>query len=113
MVIGDILSGFECKKCGNCCRPSGSVDLSGDDITAISQYLGMNEDRFIQDFAVLKGDRSGLSIRMSENGPCIFLSDSSECSINAVKPRQCREFPQKWNYEGYEKICEGMKEANK
>ena len=27
------------------------------------------------------------------------------CRINPVKPRQCRDFPNKWNFPGWRELC--------
>ena len=37
----------------------------------------------------------------------IFL-DGIDCTIQAVKPRQCRGFPNEWNFAGWRKHCEAV-----
>jgi len=69
--------------------------------------LGVAELEFIQDYTRLTQDRRGLALRDKSNGECIFLS-GSECLVHAVKPQQCREFPNLWNFPGFEKICKAV-----
>lgn len=64
----------------------------------------MSEHEFIQQFTRLRHDRRGLSLVEKPNGECIFL-EGENCSVQPVKPRQCREFPNLWNFPGFEKIC--------
>ena len=41
------------------------------------------------------------------NGECIFLA-GDECAVQAVKPQQCREFPNLWNFPGFEQTCRAI-----
>jgi hypothetical protein len=41
------------------------------------------------------------------DGSCVFL-DGNDCSVQPVKPRQCRDFPNLWNFPGFEKICHAI-----
>jgi Fe-S-cluster containining protein len=67
----------------------------------------MSEHNFIQQFTRLRHDRRGLSLIEKTNGECIFLEGDS-CSVQPVKPQQCRDFPNLWNFPGFEKICQAI-----
>ena len=95
---------YLCERCTNCCRWPGDVKLSEKEITAISRHLGLEEDEFIQKYTRLRSDRRGLSLVDQPDGACIFL-DGQDCRIQLVKPRQCRDFPNAWNFPGWRDIC--------
>jgi Fe-S-cluster containining protein len=67
----------------------------------------MSEFDFIQEFTRLRADRRGLALKDKANGECIFL-DGNDCAVQPVKPKQCREFPNLWNFPGFEKICRAI-----
>lgn len=100
---------FRCRRCGNCCRWSGYVRLSETEIDVIAGFLGMSPGDFVERYTRLTADRSGLSLIEKADGACIFLTETRPpaCRIEAVKPRQCRDFPEKWNFPGWEKECAG------
>jgi Fe-S-cluster containining protein len=49
-------------------------------------------------------NRDGLSLTEKDNHECIML-DGQDCRINSVKPKQCRGFPNKWNFPGWQQVC--------
>ncbi|MEI6563896.1 MAG: hypothetical protein WCO42_06280 [bacterium] len=66
----------------------------------IAATLGMDVELFTRQFTRLRDDRRGLSLQEYPDGACIFLEGAPPaCRIQAAKPRQCRDFPLKWNYE--------------
>ena len=76
----------------------------------IAAYLGIPEAEFFSGMTRLSPDRQWLSLNENPDGSCIFLSSAegmAVCRIDPVKPEQCREFPEKWNFPGWEKLCEG------
>lgn len=98
---------YECQRCTACCRWPGQVRLTDEEITRISAYKAMTEHDFIQRFTRLRADRSGLSLEDNERGECIFL-EGADCAIQPVKPRQCREFPNLWNFPGFQQHCHAI-----
>lgn len=109
------LSEFKCQLCGECCRWEGYVRLTREEIESIAVFLGMDVTDFTEKYTRLTDDRRGLSLIERENGSCIFLSEENgECAINPVKPKQCRDFPRNWSFEGWDEICGwGRKAASK
>lgn len=81
--------------------------LTDDDIATIAQYLDISEEVFINDYCHLRGDRKGLSLMDAPDGACIMLNADNTCRIQEVKPIQCRNFPHKWNFPGWEQRCPG------
>ncbi len=68
----------------------------------------MAEHDFIQQFTRLTLDRSGLALMEKPNGECIFL-EAGRCSVQPVKPQQCRDFPNLWSFPGTEASCRALK----
>jgi uncharacterized protein len=95
----------ECERCTACCRWPGQVRLSGQEITRLAGFLQISEIEFIQRYTRLAKDRRGLALEEKPNGECIFL-DGNDCAVQPVKPRQCRAFPNLWNFPGFEIICQ-------
>ena len=98
---------YECDRCTACCRWPGEVRLRDGEISRLASYLRVSEFDFIQQYTRLTGDRQGLALIDKPNGECIFLNDR-DCVVQSVKPRQCREFPNLWNFPGFEKVCRAI-----
>ncbi len=81
--------------------------MSDDEIARLAVLLRISEFDFIQKFTRLRADRQGLSLNEKANGECVFL-DRNDCAVQEVKPRQCREFPNLWNFPGFEKVCHAI-----
>jgi uncharacterized protein len=80
---------FECRRCGDCCKGFGGTYLTGEDITAISRYIGSDPEKFIVRYCSVSGTKPVLAQR--SDGYCIFWDNL--CTIHPVKPRMCRKWP--------------------
>ncbi len=80
---------FECRKCGDCCKGYGGTYVSGEDIEAISHYIGSDPRRFVAEYCRLSGTRPVLAQRT--DGYCIFWDQL--CTIHPVKPQMCQSWP--------------------
>ena len=98
---------YQCERCANCCRWPGFVKISEPEITALSAYLQVTEHDFIQRYTRLRQYRDGLALIEKPNGECIFL-EGRDCSVQSVKPRQCINFPNTWNFPGWREVCEAI-----
>ena len=98
---------YECQRCTACCRWPGHVNLTDAEIARLAAFKGLSEVAFIEQFTRLRPDRHGLSLADKPNGECIFL-DGKDCSVQPVKPQQCRDFPNRWNFPGFEKVCRAI-----
>jgi Fe-S-cluster containining protein len=102
---------FVCSRCGACCRWPGAVKLEDAEVDAIAAELGISVEEFLADHTEITPDRRHLSLREKANGECEYLAVGEDglarCLIENVKPRQCRVFPEKWNFPGWEKKCSG------
>jgi Fe-S-cluster containining protein len=97
----------ECQRCTACCRWPGEVRLDDGEISRMAAFKALSEVEFIQRFTRLTKDRRGLSLQEKFNGECVFL-DGHDCSVQPVKPQQCRDFPNLWNFPGFEKTCRAI-----
>ena len=95
---------YECNRCTACCRWPGQVSLVPEQIATIAAFLGITEPEFIEQFTRLNRTRPGLALQDQADGSCIFL-EGGDCRIQPVKPQQCREFPNLWNFPGFERAC--------
>jgi len=98
---------LECQRCTACCRWPGQVRLSDAEIARLAAFKHLTEHEFIQRFTRLRWDRGGLSLLDQPDGSCIFL-EGNDCAVQPVKPQQCRDFPNLWNFPGFEKICHAL-----
>ena len=101
---------LECQRCTACCRWPGQVLLGDAEITRLAAFLGLSEHDFIQQNTRLRQDRRGLALQEQPDGACIFLH-GNDCSVQSVKPQQCRDFPNLWNFPGFEKFCRAIPRA--
>lgn len=83
------------------------MKIADEDVTRISRFLDLTENEFLEQFTRLRADRRGLALKDKENGECVFL-DGNQCRIQAVKPQQCRDFPNLWNFPGFQKECQAI-----
>ena len=97
----------ECQRCTACCRWPGQVRLTAAEIARLATFKGANEHDFIQQFTRLRWDRGGLALQEKPDGACVFL-ECNDCAVQSVKPQQCRDFPNLWNFPGFEKICHAI-----
>lgn len=97
----------ECQRCTACCRWPGQVRLADGEIARIARHLELSEHGFIQTFTRITDDRRGLALQDKPNGECVFL-EGSDCRVQPVKPQQCRDFPNLWNFPGFEAHCRAI-----
>jgi Fe-S-cluster containining protein len=67
----------------------------------------LSERDFIHQFTRLLSDGGGSALQEKLEDGCIFLKDD-DCSGQSVKPQQCREFPNLWNFPGFKKVCHAI-----
>jgi Fe-S-cluster containining protein len=84
--------------------------LTIDEITRLAAFKNLKEFDFIQSFMRLTPDRRGLALMYKPDGTCIFL-DGFDCSVQPVKPQQCRDFPNLWSFSGAEKSCRAVSQT--
>jgi Fe-S-cluster containining protein len=95
---------YECQRCTACCRWPGQVKITDAELARMAAHKGLSEAEFIERYTRLRWDRGGLALQEQPDGACIFLEGES-CAVQPVKPQQCREFPNLWNFPGFEQTC--------
>ena len=81
--------------------------LSDAEITRLAAFKQIAVQDFIQKFTRLRANRRGLALLDKPNGECIFL-EGNNCSVQSVKPQQCRDFPNLWNFPDFQKVCHAI-----
>src|SRR5262249_21384263 len=83
---------FQCTRCGHCCTGEpGVVWVSDEEIREISVHRGEVYEQVYGLYTRAFG--RGRSLRVKENGDCVFYDRALGCTIYSVRPRQCRTFP--------------------
>lgn len=98
MLNPEKMEGFNCSKCGACCRWGGSVLLTDRDITRLAGHLALSEPEFIERHTRLAPSRKQLALLDQTDGSCAFLRGDG-CSVYDARPEQCRTFPFAWHVE--------------
>lgn len=105
---------FGCTCCGDCCRAPGVVELSIDELDALGRFLGQGSTELLQSLPIQWSPKARLFELAADNG-CPLLESDGRCSVEPVKPSQCRSYPfwpeltraaATWRKEG--KRCEGI-----
>lgn len=78
--------------------------VNDSEISAAARFLAISPDEFRNRYTRLVDNRSVLSLTEKPDGSCIFLR-GNDCIIHDVKPGQCRDFPNAWNFAGFEELC--------
>ena len=100
-------SGFNCLRCGQCCRWHGYVSISEKEAESIAHFIGMDLAGFYEDMT-MPDDDDGVSLTENEDGSCPFYVNSLPgCGIYEHRPLQCRTYPHKWNNPG--EVCPGAR----
>ena len=83
---------FRCTRCGDCCRRPGTVYLEPGEGDALRQHT---RGRTVDAAAYIQWDAaSGQEcIDTPPQGACPLLGADGLCTVQAVKPRQCRTYP--------------------
>ena len=78
----------DCLQCANCCKTTGPL-FTNNDIERIAKHLKLKPQRFIEHYLQIDEDQDHVLQKL----PCTFLDADNYCSIYAVRPKACREFP--------------------
>jgi Fe-S-cluster containining protein len=84
---------FECTGCGDCCTGApGFVWVEADEISELSEHLGMSVADFERQFVRRVGSRK--SLIEYANFDCVFLdANTRRCTVYEARPKQCRTWP--------------------
>jgi Fe-S-cluster containining protein len=85
----ETFASIDCTRCAHCCKTI-PPEFTDKDIARIAAHLGMSPEAFVS--AYLEIDSLEGEHR-TKACPCPFLGEDDRCTIYAVRPRACREFP--------------------
>lgn len=98
---------FQCKKCGDCCKWEGVVYLLSEDTDRISKKLSLSKSDFLSKYTDKYKGKLVLKNK-PDTTICSFLGSDNKCEIWDFKPKQCAEYPKKYN-----KKCPGFINENR
>ena len=78
----------DCLKCANCCKTTSPI-FTEKDISRISKFLKMKDEKFISQY--LQRDTDDFLVL--KTAPCTFLDQDNSCFIYDVRPKACSEYP--------------------
>jgi len=85
----DTFGRIDCTRCANCCKTM-SPGVSDEDSERIADHLNMTREAFTAAYLVADREKGGYRMRTL---PCPFLGEDDRCTIYAIRPAACREFP--------------------
>ena len=105
-------------RCGKCCTGEGFVRVDRQECRRIAKFLGISYRRFLADYTQEgPDDHIWLIDAEGDHLPCVFLDEQTDglfaCRIEKVKPRQCLNFPSKWQRPDALDWCEGLRSLAK
>lgn len=77
-----------CLDCANCCKTTGPL-FTNTDIVRIAKSLRLKPQQFIASYLRIDEENDYVLKQV----PCAFLDEDNYCTIYAVRPKACREFP--------------------
>ena len=81
-------SKIDCGQCANCCKVMTPTYTKAE-VKRIAAHVGMSEKEYWAKY--LKKDKAGDII--NRKTPCHFLDKNNRCTIYAIRPLDCRQFP--------------------
>lgn len=95
-LLAELQDGFQCEKCGKCCREQKEIEFSMDDLKLASKKQGMNVPQLIRKYGLKRMSYAGIGIyhalKLADGDRCPFL-DGAECVIYEARPDVCRRYP--------------------
>jgi Fe-S-cluster containining protein len=86
------------------------VRLRGGEAARLAAFLGLTERVFVDRYTSLARDRRALTLMENADGSCVFFDGAGPaCRVHAVKPAQCRSFPNGWRIPGFEHHCRAIR----
>ncbi|MGD9000180.1 MAG: YkgJ family cysteine cluster protein [Granulosicoccaceae bacterium] len=111
---------FECTRCGACCCGDEDhyIAVREQDLRAICEYLDISlawlKRRYIEHLT-----RQYYTVRIGDDGRCVFLNQQGHCRIYPVRPVQCQTYPywpeilaERKHWQAETKRCEGINRGN-
>lgn len=83
-----VFAEIDCLQCANCCKTTPAL-VSNEDINRIAKHLQISPKDFMIKY-VTKDDDGDTVLNKT---PCTFLGNENKCSIYAVRPFACKDYP--------------------
>ena len=83
---------FSCTRCGDCCRTPGIVELDLEELEALGHFLGQTPAQLLRELP-LTWRPADQNFELVAVASCPLLAPDGHCSVEPVKPQQCRSYP--------------------
>jgi Fe-S-cluster containining protein len=84
-----VFAKIDCTRCANCCKTM-QPGFTDEDIARIAAHLGLSQEAFVAAYLEPDPEERGHRTKVT---PCPFLGGDDRCTIYAVRPQACWEFP--------------------
>jgi Fe-S-cluster containining protein len=78
----------DCTTCANCCKKM-TPTYNKKDINRIAKHFGLSYQQFYDKWLMVDENKDVVN----KNKPCQFLGKDNRCTIYAIRPLDCAEFP--------------------
>jgi Fe-S-cluster containining protein len=85
----EVFASIDCTRCASCCKTM-QPGFTGEDIARIAAHLGVSQEEFIAVHLEIDPEEGG---HRTKAAPCPFLGEDDHCTVYAVRPEACRDFP--------------------
>lgn len=83
-----VFSQTDCLQCARCCQGYSPI-VNEEDVFNLADHLGMEPGRFASQYLILDEDDEWFI----DGAPCPFLLSDNKCSVYAVRPASCADYP--------------------
>jgi Fe-S-cluster containining protein len=87
----EILANFKCQNSGNCCKASGFVYVSAENIQKMADILNLDLSQFKETF--VQKDNGWEVVASQTFRPNCFLDDQHHCTVYEGRPTACKTYP--------------------
>ncbi|MEO5600417.1 MAG: YkgJ family cysteine cluster protein [Cyclobacteriaceae bacterium] len=84
----EVFEKVDCLQCANCCKTTSPIFYQND-IEKVAKGLRMKPGDFVEKYLRVDEDKD----YVLKSTPCPFLDAENYCSVYAVRPKACREYP--------------------
>ena len=85
--------GFDCERCGSCCKEVVGIALNSIDTKRMADYIGMDKTDFIREYTVASPNKpTDRWYKQGNDGKCPFLGETG-CTQHGGRGQVCRFYP--------------------
>lgn len=86
--------GFQCTRCGTCCKICYPVDVDEEDIRSLAKHFKIPYQRAVRKFTMTHPEAALHRRILKQSRPCKFYDPGAgECKVYEARPKMCRRYP--------------------